>query len=160
MFGRSRRDHRLEQQELDALASPGHPHDHVVGLGRQGLLARSAPRDGPQVVVPEELLGVGHVVAAVHPGLDVEQLLGDPQVRREVGRHRRHRLEQVREDACVGADERVVRVADVEVHRPVVGVHRDLDAVADVVESGAAEAGSRARSLGSNAWALGSGPRS
>ena len=64
-------------------------------------------------------------------------------MRHEVGRHRRHRREEAREHALVGADERVRRVGHVEVHRPVVRVHRDLDAVADVVEVGAAECRAR-----------------
>ena len=94
------------------------------------------------------------MVAAVHPGLDVEQLLGHAEVRHEVGRQLAERVEERREDALPGADERVASVGDVEGHRPVVGVGHDLDAVPDVVERVVAEAG-RARSDGSNDWAFG-----
>ena len=81
------------------------------------------------------------MVAAEDPGLDVEQLLRDPQVLDQVGGEGIQILEHGREDPGPGPDDRVRRVADVERHRPVVGVHRDLDAVAQVVERAAAEAG-------------------
>ena len=126
------RDHRLEQEEFDAILV-GQPHLDVVRLRRQGLLAR-LDRHRPQVVGAEELLGVRDVVAPEHGGLDVEQVFRDAEVGGEVGRHRRDRFEQRGEDALVGADDRIRRVVDVEVHRAVVGVDRDLDAVADVVE--------------------------
>ena len=98
MFDPSDRDHGLEQQELGRRLAR-HPHDDVVGLGREGLLALLALRHGPQVVALEEARDVGDVVAAVHRRLDVEQLLGDPQVRDEVAGQLRQRLEQRREDA-------------------------------------------------------------
>ena len=50
------------------------------------------------------------------------------------------RPEQRREDPRPGADERVRVVRDVERHRAVVGVHDDLDAVAQVVEGAPAKA--------------------
>ena len=58
----------------------------------------------------------------------------------------------VGEDALVGAQDRIVGVVDVEVHRAVVGVDGDLDAVADVVEivvpePGQIEAGRRIEAL-------------
>ena len=156
MFESAHRHHRLEQEEL-GLRLAGHPHDDVVGLGREGLLARLAGRHGPQVVALEEALRVGDVVAAEHPGLDVEQLLGDPQVGQEPLGHGVHGLEQRREDAAVRPDDRVGRVGDVEVHRAVVGVHRDLDAVADVVDRSGTQRGGRQRRRGRTTARAGSG---
>ena len=134
------RDHRLEEEELDALLAR-QAHDDVVRLGRQRLLARLALRHGPQVVLPEELLGVRHVVSAEDAGLDVEQFLRHADVLPKIVGHRAEGLEQVREDALIGPDDRVVRVRHVEMHRPVVGIHRDLHAVPDVVERLIAKSG-------------------
>ena len=121
----------------------GHAHDDVVRLVREALRAGRVRRHGPQVLVVVERGRVVDVVAGVRPGLDVEQLLGHPQVRPEVGRHRVERLEQGREDPLVRPDDRVGRVGDVERHLAGVGVHDDLDAVADVVERRVAQSGSR-----------------
>ena len=99
MFGRFERHHRLEEQEL-RLRLAGHPHDHVVRLVRQRLRAALRLRDRPQVVALEEAQRVADVVAPEDPGLDVEQLLGDPQVRSQVVGQGRQRLEHRREDAA------------------------------------------------------------
>ena len=127
------RDHGLEEQEL-RFGLTRHAHDHVVGLRWEGLLAALALGHGPYVVAGEEPLRIGHVIAPEDARLDVEQFLRHAQVRTQVGRDLVQGPEQRREDAAVGPDDRVGRVGDVEGHRAVVGIHRDLDTVADVVD--------------------------
>ena len=75
--------------------------------------------------------------------LRVEQVFGIAQVSLEIRRHLRDRVVHGWEDALPGLDDRIVRIRDVESHRAVIGVHNDLDAVADVVERIAREAGDR-----------------
>ena len=89
----------------------GHPHHHVVGLGREGLLAVWPVGTVHRSSLAEELLRVGHVVPPEHPGLDVELLLRDAQVR--AGGRRASAdsgLNSVGKTPCVRPDDRIGRV--------------------------------------------------
>src|SRR6266542_2501511 len=131
------RRHRDEQDEL-ALARSGQLCGDVVRLDRLGLPALRVDlvRDAPGVVPVVEVVWIGHVVDRVDLGLDVEELLGVPQVGLQARRHLRDRREELRIDVAERAEDRVLLIDDVVGDRSVVRVGHDLHAVPDVVEIG------------------------
>ncbi len=135
-------DHRLDEDEL-TLALAGDLHDHVVRLARhraaRALLGAHLGHR-PHVLAVVEGAGTAivglDVVEQVRLGLGQEEVLGVAHVRPQLVGHGIHRLEHAVEDLRVGGDDRVGLVGDVEVHRSVVGVDRDLHRVADIVGAG------------------------
>ena len=80
-------------------------HQHEVRLHRLrrllALLVRAdLARHAPQILAVVEHVGVGHVVQAVHGGLQLEQQLRIPHVLAQRRRHRRCVLEERRERSC------------------------------------------------------------
>ncbi len=93
------------------------------------------PRQIPQVFLVIEALRIEHVISAVDLRLHAEQHFGITRVRPQIRRHFRFGAEQLREQALVGADQRIVGREDVEMRFAVVGVHRGLHGVADVIDA-------------------------
>ena len=123
----------LQQQVL----GPVHARqlqDGVVGR-RDIALGAALGRHLPQVLAVIEHLGVGHVVLGVHLALDLEEVLGEAQVRHQALGQLRQRPEEARVDGGVRLEDRVVGVGDVEVDVAVVGVDGHLHRVAEVVDA-------------------------
>ena len=131
---------RGEGQNLDKLRArlARQLHQHKVRLhGLSDLFAAFAHAGfgghGPQVFAVVKDLRVGHVIKAVHLGLQLEQKLGIAHMLAQIGRHGRRILEQAGEDASIGRQDGVLKVEDVEGGGSVVGIDDRLDAVAHVV---------------------------
>ena len=108
-------------------------HDGVVGRHRRSGATRRALRHAPQVFLVVEDARVCHVEQRILGGLNGKELFRIADVRAQVLRHGRERLENPREDLRVGLDERVGRIADIEMNFAVVSIDGRLDGVADVV---------------------------
>ena len=130
----ARRRHR-QHQHVFRLRLARQPHDHVVGLHRNRLPGVAFARKSPQVLAVIEDLRIGHVIGAVSVGLDQKKIFGIADVRAQIRRHRRHRLEHRREHALPGLDYRVVGIGHVKVGSAGVRVHHHLDRIADVVDA-------------------------
>jgi hypothetical protein len=81
---------------------------------------------GPQILAVVEDLRIGHVIEAVDLRLQLEQQLGVADVLAQPGGHRRGILEQGREDAAIGGQDRIFAVEDIEGRGSVVGVDTAL----------------------------------
>ena len=105
-------------------------------LGR-GLAGGIEAGNLPLILAVVEDRRVGHVERREHRRLDGEDLLRVAQPRPQRFGHGVERLQQAGEDLPNRARHRIRRIDDVVGGRAVVGVDRDLDRVADVVEAAA-----------------------
>ena len=106
----------------------------------------------PPILAVVEGRGIGHVVGAVHLGLDGEQVLGIADVTLQIRRHLAAVLEQAGQHLPIGLDDRIVGVEDVERDRAVIGVDDRLDRVAQVVAAAGATAANPDRPRCRDSW--------
>ena len=130
------RRERQHQQEF-RLVLPRERGHHIGGrhgLGA-GRLGGGVTRQVPEVFLVVERLRIQHVVGAIDFSLHAEQRLGIARMPSEVRGHRRRRAEQVREEALIRGDDRIVGREDVQMGLAVIRVHGCLDRVADVIHA-------------------------
>ena len=75
------------------------------------------------------------MVERVDIGLNAEKILRIPHVADKPFRELRDRLEQVGEDLHVRLDQRIIRIDDVHVDRPVIRIYHSLDRVTNVIDA-------------------------
>ena len=131
----------------------GQRHEHEVRLhGLRGLVAALARTifgsHGPLISAVVKNLGVGHVIKAVHIGLQAEQRFRITHVGTQPRGHRGGVLEQSRINAAPRGEDGVGRIEDVKSDRAVVGVDHSLHAVARVIDRLPVEIGRRGVRIG------------
>ncbi len=126
---------RGERQHLNELRLllARQPHDRVVGLHRRRVGLTINHRHLPLVFLVVEDLRIGHVERRERGRLHLEDAFGISHVAAKFFRHLGQRLEHSRKDPAHRLHDRVVRLGDVERHRPVIRVDDHFHRVADVV---------------------------
>ena len=75
------------------------------------------------------------MIGRVNLRLDVEDHLGHPDMALQVCRHLRQRVQEAGKETAIGLSNGVVRIGKVVAHRAIIGIDRDLDRIANVVQA-------------------------
>jgi len=90
--------------------------NHIIRLRLDFLIAIKLARHLPSILAVVKGRRIGHMVGAVHFGLDGEQILGIANVALQVLRHVATILKETGQHTSIGDDDRIVRVEHIKIY--------------------------------------------
>ena len=126
-----------EGQDLDKvqLLAFRQLHQHIVGLHVLCLAVKDLPWPRPHIFFVIKLNRIGHVIGPEDLGLHREEIIRVANMTQQIRRHCTHRLKEIRKDARVGADNRLLLIDDIEGHGTIIGIGHHFDSIANIIEA-------------------------